>query len=218
MSGRSEPLAAIVLAGGRGSRMGGRDKAGLRLAGERMVDRVVAAARRAGADPVVVAGPAHAAPEGCLVAREDPPFSGPLAALAAALDALPPATSAWHGGSVLLLSCDLVRPAAVVARLREAAIQEDADATVLRDPDGREQWLAGCYRLRELRAGVAALGSETADRPLRLAFGGLRVGYRSAEAALIADVDTPEDLERARAAGAPEGEAAESDSEGDRRQ
>ncbi|QYM76670.1 NTP transferase domain-containing protein [Leucobacter luti] len=67
-------LDAILFAGGRGSRLGGVDKAELRLGGARLVDRVVAGARAAGAHRIVVVGPAHVVPAGCRAAREDPPF------------------------------------------------------------------------------------------------------------------------------------------------
>lgn len=188
-------LAAVVLAGGRGSRLGGRDKAELRLGGERLVDRAVGAARLGGADPVVVVGPAQAAVPGCAIVREDPPFAGPLAALEAALGALGGVSDdAW----VLLLSCDLVRPGAVVSRLGlHADVPGDADAVVLRDPDGREQWLAAGYRLGALRVGLAPLAGRTANAPLRRAFASMAVHFVEADAATTADIDTDADLERA---------------------
>ncbi|WP_336659164.1 DUF6457 domain-containing protein [Leucobacter sp. USHLN153] len=222
-SGREKAgaLHAIVLAGGRGSRLGGVDKAEIRLgdgfgagAGERLVDRVVAGARSGGAQQVVVVGADRALPEGCIAVREDPPYSGPLAALAAALPLLPAPASASEiraasGGSdeVLLLSCDLVEPAAVVAALSAAPsaastaaslTTEPADAVVLVDPGGREQWLAGRYRLAALREGIAALQGETANGSLRSAFRGMAIRRVSVERGIVADIDTPEDLERAR--------------------
>ncbi|UOR02744.1 NTP transferase domain-containing protein [Leucobacter allii] len=192
-------VAAIVLAGGRGARLGGADKAGIELAGERLVDRVVAAVRgaAAGEPRIVVAGPARAAPAGCLVVREDPPFGGPLAALAAALPRVGDAAEA------LLLSCDLVRPADAVRVLLAEPLAAAEDARVLRDPEGRAQWLAGRYRVAALRAGVVALGGDVAGRPLRRALAGLAIRYVDAPAAIVADIDTPEDLAAARAALAP---------------
>lgn len=196
MSPRPPVLAAVVLAGGRGSRLGGRDKAVLRLGGERLVDRAAGAACAAGADPVIVVGPSEAAVPGCAVVREDPPFAGPLAALEAAVATL---GDVPDGAWLLLLSCDLVRPAEVVARLAPAlaAAVDDADARVLRDPDGRAQWLAAAYRLGALRTGLAPLAGRTANAPLRRALGSLSVGFVDVDAATVADVDTPDDLERA---------------------
>jgi len=195
-------LGAIVLAGGRGTRLGGIDKAAVELAGERLVDRVVAAARACGADPVVVVGPNRPAPPGVVVVREDPPFAGPLAALAAGLDALSSAarsetaTPPW----TLLLSCDLVDPDGV-CRALTAALRADPDpeldGLLLRDPEGREQWLAGAYRVAALRGGIGA-AAPLAARPLRLAFADARLRHLAAPAELTADIDTPADLERAR--------------------
>lgn len=187
---------AIILAGGRGSRLGGRDKAAIVLHGERLVDRVVSAARRGGAVDVIVAGPASAIPAGCIGVREEPAFGGPLAALAAALDRPESARAA----EALLLSCDLVDPEAAIARLTDAGPLHDADALVLRDPDGREQWLAGRYRLAPLRASIATLG-EVSGLPIRRALADLSIAFLDASAEDIADIDTPEDLDRARARG-----------------
>lgn len=188
-------LDAVVLAGGRGRRMGGRDKAMLRLGGERLVDRAVAAVRRAGARRIVVVGPAHAHTDGVLVVREDPPFTGPLAALAAAL---PHVRAEW----MLLLSCDLVRPDAVCALLgAQLADTREHDGIVLRDDTGREQWLAGVYRSAVLRERVDALGERLAHASLRRALDGLRLRSVAAPGDTTADIDEPADLERAVAGG-----------------
>ncbi|WP_449282092.1 NTP transferase domain-containing protein [Leucobacter sp.] len=187
---------AVVLAGGRGSRLGGRDKAVIALGGERLVDRAVVSARAAGAGCVVVVGPAHTGSEGVLVVREDPPFAGPLAALAAAL---PHLRADW----LLLLSCDLVRPDAVCALLAaqlpgsEDGPAADIDGIVLRDGSGRDQWLAGAYRLGALRAGLEGLGGDPAGAPLRALLGGLRLRRVDAPDDTTADIDEPADLERA---------------------
>ncbi|WP_132204707.1 molybdenum cofactor guanylyltransferase [Leucobacter luti] len=190
-------LDAILFAGGRGSRLGGVDKAELRLGGARLVDRVVAGARAAGAHRIVVVGPAHVVPAGCRAAREDPPFGGPLAALAAALAALPEEYGPEGARSALLLSCDLVHPAAVAARLVRESLG-DSEAVVLRDPDGRGQWLAGRYRLSALRAGAALAGAPTGGR-LRAALAGMSIRFVDVPAELVADIDTPADLAHARA-------------------
>ena len=70
---------AIVLAGGRGSRLGGIRKPELAVAGRRLVDvalAAVAAARR-----VVVVGDVEV-PDGVALTREDPPYGGPVEAVA----------------------------------------------------------------------------------------------------------------------------------------
>ena len=228
-------LAAILLAGGRGSRLGGRDKAAIELGGERLVDRVAAAARAAGAAPIVVVGPDTSAPSGCVAAREDPPFGGPLAALAAALPALRRAvvgagaeTATGAGAAapewLLLLSCDLVDPRGAVALLTGAEALAAAspavpaapgmpavEAVVLRDPDGREQWLAGRYRVASLEAEVAALGGDVDGAPLRRALLGLETRFVDAPADAVVDIDTPADLAAAELAVAGWGEREDPD-------
>ncbi|OMH24781.1 hypothetical protein BKD30_07130 [Tersicoccus phoenicis] len=114
MNARGEPhLAAVVLAGGRGSRLGGVDKAALTLDGRRLLDRVLDAVEPVAT--VVVVGPEPAAPRRgapggtggdagyagdadagpgtgtepiVRYVRDDPPFGGPAAATAAGLAAL----------------------------------------------------------------------------------------------------------------------------------
>src|SRR6266516_7706711 len=85
------PLAAIVLAGGRASRLGGADKPGLVVGGRTLLATAVGAATGAGAGHVVVVGPARtglasgarATGSSCRVVfvREHPPGAGPVAAL-----------------------------------------------------------------------------------------------------------------------------------------
>ncbi|MBK0417631.1 NTP transferase domain-containing protein [Leucobacter sp. CSA1] len=182
---------SVVLAGGRGSRLGGVDKAAVLLRETRLVDRVLAAARAAGARRCVVVGPESAGELADAVVREDPPFAGPLAALAAGLAAV---REEW----VLLLPCDLEHPGPVCAALTGALPARGPDGIRLLDTAGRPQWLAGVYRASALRAGIDALGGRTADRPLRLAFAAARVREVRAPEGATADIDTAEDLERAR--------------------
>ncbi|WFR85243.1 NTP transferase domain-containing protein [Arthrobacter sp. Y-9] len=152
--------AAIVLAGGRASRLGGADKASVEVAGRRLVDHVYAAV--ADCAPVIAVGPDSLARPGVTVVREEPPFGGPVAALAAALRAVSgfpedaPARAA--GAEAWVLACDLPRADRIVAALKHVPIPDGADAVVLADADGRSQWLAGRYRLEALHRAVAALG------------------------------------------------------------
>ncbi|MGK0742598.1 NTP transferase domain-containing protein [Leucobacter sp. Z1108] len=183
---------AIILAGGRGSRLGGIDKAELMVRGERQVDRVVAAAREAGVGQIVVVGPERSGLDGCTLVTESPRFGGPLVALAVGMS---PITA----GSVLLLACDLVHPAQVVDRLlAEEWPPVGAQAVVLRDLEGRAQWLAGRVDAGALRAGLAAAEreGELSGRPLRDAFRSFEVRFVDAPDAVVADIDTPQDLAR----------------------
>src|SRR5699024_8291038 len=85
---------AVVLTGGRSSRMGGRHKPGILIDGRSVIDRTLRALWSAAPSAqVVIAGSAGGLSpqlrDRVLVVREDPPFSGPLAGVAAARQAIP---------------------------------------------------------------------------------------------------------------------------------
>ena len=83
-------LAAVLLAGGEGRRLGGTDKARLRRGAKTLLQHWVAALEKRGI-PVAVVGPAHLRaelPQDALLTREDPPLGGPAAAARAGLLAL----------------------------------------------------------------------------------------------------------------------------------
>lgn len=81
-------IAAVILAGGKGQRLGGANKALLELGGQRLVDRAVAAV--APSAPILLAtGRLDLSVAGTLsVSDLDTPYAGPLAGLAAAIDHL----------------------------------------------------------------------------------------------------------------------------------
>ncbi len=183
-------LGAVVLAGGRGRRLGGTEKARLQVDGVSLLERALAAT--ATADPVVVVGPQ--VPTGRPVGwtREQPPGGGPAAGLLAGLDALDP-----RPVLVCVLAVDMpLVDAGTVGRLRAALERRgDADGAVLRDHTGRRQPLAAVYR-------TAAL---LAVRPDRDAENGLPMHRLVAALSLVEvpatgeeahDVDTWEDLRR----------------------
>ncbi|MGX1613671.1 molybdenum cofactor guanylyltransferase [Micromonospora chalcea] len=112
--------AAVVLAGGAARRMGGVDKPGRPVGGRPMLHRVLAAV--ADADQRIVVGASGPLPDGVRTTREEPPGGGPVAATAAGLALLDPATT-----TVALLAADLpLLTAAAVTELRRAL---DAPAT-----------------------------------------------------------------------------------------
>ena len=80
-------LAAILLAGGRGSRMGGVHKPLLEVGGTTLLDAAIAAARDGGlrTDRRGRRPSRRCAHDGSTWVREDPPFGGPAAAILAAL-------------------------------------------------------------------------------------------------------------------------------------
>lgn len=187
----SPSLDAVLLAGGTGRRLGGIDKAGLVLGGERLVDRVAEAARQAGASRIIVVGPEGSAAPGCLLTREDPPGSGPLAAVAAGLAMV-------EASHLLLLPCDLRHPGPVCAALAQALpVLAGCEGVVLSDENGRTQWLAGIYSTSVLRAAATGIG-DLRDRPLRILFESLHLHRVPLAGGFTADIDTPDDLRRAR--------------------
>ncbi|WP_431898092.1 NTP transferase domain-containing protein [Nonomuraea sp. bgisy101] len=139
---------AIILAGGAASRMGGRDKPGLRLGGRTLLERVAAAVPDAGR--LVVVGPSRDLPR-AVFTREEPVGGGPVPALRAGLALV---RAPW----VALLAGDLplMAPEHVKALLEAAAREERGQraGAVLLDDGGREQWLAGVWRAAPLRAAL----------------------------------------------------------------
>ncbi len=145
-------LAAIVVVGGRSSRMG-RPKAWLELGGRPLLAHVVARARTWTREVVLVAAPSQDLPPldvdpPPVVVRDERPGAGPLPALALGLASV---TAPW----ALALACDtpLVRTA-VIARL---AAERSADVDVVVPIwDARPQPLVALYR-RELAPALQAL-------------------------------------------------------------
>ncbi len=199
-----DDLAAIILVGGRSSRMG-RPKPWLDLAGRPLLARVVEQARTWTDEIVLVAAPhqdlpplpaAGAAPP--TVVYDDHPGAGPLPALAVGLGAM---RASW----ALALPCDapFVHPS-VVAHLMEAR-GDDVDA-VIPIWDERPQPLVALYRRRlapRVRALVAAGERRLhalADGPgiCRVSAATLRALDPAGES--FRSVNTPEEFAAAQAA------------------
>lgn len=175
-------FAAVLLAGGRGSRMGGVHKPALVVAGRTLLDRCLTAV--ADASPVVVVGPATTTDRAVFWTREDPPGGGPVAGLAAGLELI------GGAASVAVLAADLVGVTAdTVARLRDAVT---ADGALL--DDGHAQWLIGVWRADSLRR---VLPKDPAGASLRSVLGALDYTCVAAEPGETVDVDTPSDLAKA---------------------
>jgi len=189
---------AVLLAGGRASRMGGVDKPGLLVDGVSMRDRAIAAVVSVGASPVVVVGPEPAASGASRDAvrwvREDPPFSGPAAAVVAGLPAEGADATEW----TFLLACDLPHPDVAVARLMSGipALPPEADGVCLVDGSGRPQWLTGVYRTAALTGAASALPDGGRDQPVRALLAGLAPTLLDDPDAGAQDVDTWEDYEQ----------------------
>lgn len=140
---------AVVLAGGRGTRLGGTDKPGLIVGGQTMLSAVVSAVTSAGADRIVVVGPERMGAGGRVrYVREDPPGRGPVAALACGLEQV-------SAPVIVLLAADLpfLRPAHVT-RLVTALAAQEAPGAVLLDDSARPQWLVSGWLAAGLRGAL----------------------------------------------------------------
>jgi len=209
------PFDVIILAGGRGARLGGADKPGLVVGSSTMAATAARAAVTAGADRVILVGPARpdvaaatAAGAGRLiVTREEPPGAGPVPALRAGFAE---AAAPW----VAVLAADLpFLGGDQVLSLLAAARGGTSAGAVIADESGAVQWLAGCWRTDRLGPALAAYPGSS----LRGLLGPLRPALiRAARAGdgppPWLDCDTPEELAAARgwlAAGAALPRAAE---------
>lgn len=158
---------AAVLAGGRSSRLGYVTKASLLVNGQTLLEHTVSAALSVSRSCVVV-GPDDLALRDVTVlrAREDPPFSGPAAALAAGVRELSTREASTGTGTgtgtieseaILVLACDMpaigTQVAVLVAAL--AVAPPDVDGVISVDEFGYRQPLAGLYRSRALVSAIS---------------------------------------------------------------
>lgn len=194
MSGARAGYDAVVLAGGAARRLGGVDKAALRVGGARLLDRVLEAC--GGAGRTVVVGPRRETVLAVEWVREEPAGGGPLAGLAAGV-------GRTAAELVVVVAADLpFVTAGTVAALLDG-VPPEADGALLVDPGGRDQPLLAVYRRQALRRELAVLAAEhgTLDGlPLRRLTGRLelaRLADRAGEATF--DTDTWEALAAARA-------------------
>ncbi len=206
-------VGVLVVSGGASRRWGGVDKTARPLAGRPVLLHAAAGAvagvrsvQGAREVPLCIVAPAHhegrAAVDGALPGvrwtLEDPPGSGPVAALAAGLAELDDVAT------VVVLAGDLPFAGPGVPRLL-AALAPGIDAAVGVDPAGHRQPLLAAYRTEALRAALAGLGAARPGRGHRAH--ALLTGLVVREVALTAretfDLDTPEALTQAEAALAP---------------
>ncbi|HEX4705560.1 MAG TPA: nucleotidyltransferase family protein [Pseudonocardiaceae bacterium] len=178
---------AVLLAGGRGSRLGGRHKPGITVAGRTLLDRALAAV--ADADQTVVVGPRTPTSRPVRWTREQPWGGGPVAALAAGLrEDLP------EPDEIVLLATDLAGVTKdTVDRLRNTLAQQQVDGAVLKDATGRRQWLISAWRPAPLRA---ALPPSPAGASLHSVLSTLTVADVAELPGESIDIDTPADLDK----------------------
>ncbi|MCX9191598.1 bifunctional enzyme ispD/ispF [Carbonactinospora thermoautotrophica] len=142
--------------------MGGVDKAALGLGGRSLLARVTDAVRDA--RQVVLVGPEQPGVRVDVVTREDPPGSGPVAGIEAALPYVTAPVTVVLAADLPFLGWNQVR------RLREA-LERGPEVALAVDDRGRDQLLLAAWRTAALRSRVEALGDLTGVAVRRLLTG-----------------------------------------------
>jgi molybdopterin-guanine dinucleotide biosynthesis protein A len=191
-----QALSVLVLAGGSARRLAGC-KADRDVGGQRLLDRVLDAARALSDDVLLLPGRRALDAPGVETRPDWEGVAGPLGGLGAGLAA---ARHDW----CLLLPCDLPQPSAAVARALLARLTSSSRAVLLRDASGCQPF-HGLYArslLPELRAATSR-GERSLLRFIRPCAGLTLVDTAELlelDGVLdcLRDVDTPEDLAAAR--------------------
>ncbi|CAM3815460.1 NTP transferase domain-containing protein [Smaragdicoccus niigatensis] len=179
---------AIILAGGRATRMGGVDKPGLIVGGRSMLATAIDVVSECAT--VVVVGPQRDLPAGIVQVQESPAGSGPVSGIAAGLAALPAGSE-----FVVVLAADLPFISRTsVQELVDAC--QNADAAFASDPDGNPQYLAAAWRTAALREQLHRIGSLENQPMKRL----VPAHLTTVPLADVNDCDTPADVTAARRA------------------
>ena len=205
---RAMPDAAIILAGGRSSRMG-RHKPALPVAWIAMSDRVIGAVRDANPNAaVIIAGSAAGiAAVDAIVIGDTHAFAGPLAGVASALSgwqarsaptdtpgdgtACPTPATLPDDAMVCILAGDMPFLTGQVITDLTAHVTPKQPACAV-DSAGRMQVLLSAWPLGLLRTQLEAIG-DPRNAPMRLLFRGTSPRLVPIADALLRDIDTPEE-------------------------
>ncbi|WP_062299208.1 molybdenum cofactor guanylyltransferase [Demequina maris] len=178
----AEPWDAIIVAGGRGSRLGGVSKPALVVGGRTLLDRALDAV--AGAAGVVVVGGPRA--EGARWTVEQPEGSGPAAAVAAGVAEL--ARDRRPAPVTVVLGVDTPRAGDAVPALLAVAGPERGAWLV--DAEGFAQQLLAAYPTPALAARCSA---DLAGSSLRRLVVGIPMAEVPSVDDLARDLDTSDD-------------------------
>ena len=183
-----EEIAAVILAGGRGTRMGGADK-GLVEYQQRPLIEYVLQAVRPQVNEVLISANRNAdvyAQYGCRIVPDTlPDFPGPLAGVLAAMDVI---NTPW----LLVVPCDTPHlPTNLTQSLYDAAQAEGASLAVAADSE-RDHYTTMLVQTRladslrgYLNAGQRAVHSwQQAFNPVRVVFSGV----------VLQNINNPKDL------------------------
>ncbi|WP_181009845.1 molybdenum cofactor guanylyltransferase [Ornithinimicrobium sufpigmenti] len=214
----------VILAGGRGSRLGGQDKAALVVGGRSLVERLLQDVDLGGVVVVVGHTPLPPLPDGRTVLQtlEDPPDGGPVAGIAAGLDALdgisaprtpvdpapaggldvadrpdvPVGPKVGDRGWVAVAAVDQPEAARALALLAAELpyVDEEVEAVSPVDSTGHRQWLLAVYRRDALTRALEAL-PDVRDTSVRRLVSGLHWQDVTMDPQHLGDVDTWQDVE-----------------------
>jgi molybdopterin-guanine dinucleotide biosynthesis protein A len=192
---------AIIIAGGRASRLGGIDKTALHYEGRSLLDLALDAVD--GAESVAVIGrprPGHAR-SNVVSVLEDPRFGGPVAAISAGLDVI---AQEFPPDWTVVLAADLIRAPEAVAFILAALATADRtesvtarDGVIAVDDSGRRQPLLAVYRTRSLQYALDTLrkSGPLPGRSMRQLIAPLALRECPVPSELCRDIDTPADAE-----------------------
>lgn len=149
-------LDVIIVAGGRGSRMEGRDKAQITVDGQRLVDTLLDEVSMLDGlmQVAVVSSRGLEVRPGVKVVAEDPPFSGPVAAIAAGVHALAEEASA----RTAVLAVDAPESASLIPDLIDELGDADVAAVI---SDGHLQPLCAVWETASLHRVLDGFGEVT---------------------------------------------------------
>lgn len=186
---RNRTTDAIVLSGGRSTRMAPLDKPTALLGGQPLLQHVLVGAAEA-SRRIVVGEPQQLWAAEAEFCREDPPGAGPVAGISAGLGHL-------EQPLALVLAADLPFIGEGIDRLHAALAAAPAAAcAAFVDASGRTNYLAALWRTDALRAAVGAV-ADLRGAPMRALYASVAVVAVPDEDDAAADCDTPEDLARA---------------------
>lgn len=175
-------VGALILAGGRSSRLGGSSKWNFEVGGRSLLRGSVEALRADGVREIVIVGDEGV--DDVPAVRESPAYAGPVAAIAAGVAALSP----WVG-RVLVLASDMPG----VARALPGLLAATGGAMAV--DRGRRQHLAFIAPADELRTALDAVpGLE--DAPVRTLHAVLRLPELDVPDGATDDIDTWADAAR----------------------
>lgn len=150
-------VGAVILAGGQSRRMGGKNKAFLKLEGETFLNRI--AAQLDGFDELLLSvdDSGRYADCGICLVEDLFPGSGPIGGVYSALQAC-------QSDALLAVSCDIPLFSRGLAAYMLSYLYGEYDAFVVEDRGGRLHPLCGCY----LKSAIPVLKEQIASGNLRM--------------------------------------------------